>query len=729
MYRYRSTLQIGSGPVTTANPVWGDDAAIESSRSDGTAFFRDSLGGQFLFMGDDARAIIDSDIEDEIVFVLSWWNGATWEVENTSVFTKTDCDISDNPGDVSVEPEFRTRDRYEKVLAGMDREFDLIELAPAITEVLYTRQALFQFYENNSPVLTSVLSGVYFEESVTPETSGTTLITDYFFGILGHYAAVIYDPDNLPDPDVSGSYSNETALLSGQFRRIGDGAYRIQANDLGSGNFQFVMVRVSDLVTVYEAGVNETLDVAVFASLTSASTVTVYASVWYCRLLTNLEELPDTTPTNPINDPDLSADTGVYTRALGIGGGSDGFGNNVWGSAYESQIVATAAATPVPTPYGKFPSTATYSAGNYYPRPNASAIPLQRGVWENVSFWFTFNAVFRTFQETAGEEIRLRNAYRLGDCIQTVLAAIDPDLTHSEGDDDYSDFLYGASNPLRGNALTALITPKSNILNPEYSVPARKARIRLSDLLGLCWSFYKVQWHIQDEFEIVKFILEQIQYYENGRSYTVEVVGTDLTTAIEGKTARTWARDTNAYKYNKAKIPDRIEMTWMDESTKPFRGVPISIRSRYAEPGNIDQINLSPFSADVDYALLRSQDFSTDGFFFLEAEIDGSDYRLPFVEVVVDGETFNVQNGYASIAYAQEQYHVKVMPAAAVTINGVDVAADSVKRNRVQELDFPATDPDLMELVVTAAGTGRPVSAVKNLESRTLKIEIEHDTV
>jgi len=729
MYRYRSTLKIGTGPVTTANPVWGDDAAIESSRGDGFAFFRDQLGGQFLFLGDDARSIIDADIEDEIVFVLEWWNGAAWEVENTSVFTKTDCDISDNPGDVRVEPDFRTRDRYEKVLAGMEREFDLIELAPAITEVLYTRQALFQLYENGSTVLTSVLSGVYFEETVTPETSGTTLLTDYFFGILGHYGAIVYDPDDLPVPDVRGSYSNETGLLSGTFRRVDDGTYRIQLNDLGSGNFQFVIIQVSGSVTVYEAGVNEALDEAVFESLTTASTVRFHASVWYARLLTNLEVLPDTTPTNPINDPDLSADTGAYTRALGIGGGSDGFGTNVWGSPYEKQIVIAADAVATPTPYGKFPVLAMFSGGDYYPRPSGSAIPLQRSVWNDTSAWFNFNTVFRDFQETAGEEIRLRNAYKLGDVITALLAAIDPDLTHEVDNDDYSDFLYGAANPLRGNALTALITPKSNILNPEYSVPARKAKIRLSDVMGLCWGFYKAQWDLDIAFEIIKFRIEQIQFYENGKSYSAEVVGTDLTTAIEGKTAKPWARDTNSYKYNKAKIPDRIEMTWMDEATKPFRGVPIAIRSRYAEPGNIETLNLSPFSADVDYALLRAQEFSTDGFFFLEAELDGSEFRLPFVEVVVEGETFNVQNGYASIAYAQEQYHVKVMPATRVTINGVDVEADSVARNRRQELDFPAVEPDLQELVVTASGTGRPVSAVKNIESRTLKIVADHDTI
>ncbi len=96
---------------------------------------------------------------------------------------------------------------------------------------------------------------------------------------------------------------------------------------------------------------------------------------------------------------------------------------------------------------------------------------------------------------------------------------------------------------------------------------------------------------------------------------------------------------------------------------------------------------------------------------------------------VSDEETYNMQNGYASLVFMVDAYFRERLPASLVTINKADDTADSVKRSKIQEIEFPSgVDPDPMLLVTTGLGTGKVRAMTINLSSRGNKMTIYHDT-
>lgn len=66
-------------------------------------------------------------------------------------------------------------------------------------------------------------------------------------------------------------------------------------------------------------------------------------------------------------------------------------------------------------------------------------------------------------------------------------------------------------------------------------------------------------------------------------------------------------------------MPERYQFGWMDDVTRAFEGYPIEILSKYVTPGNIEEINVSNFTTDIDYMLLNPGACSKDGFALMAA--------------------------------------------------------------------------------------------------------------
>jgi hypothetical protein len=63
----------------------------------------------------------------------------------------------------------------------------------------------------------------------------------------------------------------------------------------------------------------------------------------------------------------------------------------------------------------------------------------------------------------------------------------------------------------------------------------------------------------------------------------------------------------------------RYQFGWMDDVTQLFEGYPIDIISKYVNPDNIEQIDISKFTSDIDYILLNPWEISKDGFVLMAA--------------------------------------------------------------------------------------------------------------
>ena len=708
MKTYRYILSLNDASPSIAYPIREDDQAYDYTKESDQVFFRKKLTGpSLIFCNDDFDIINNAAFTTKFnveIFILNEFG--LYVSDFIGVFYKTDCDFDLDRKQLTVQPD--PVDNYKKVLEGLDREFNLIDLAPPTVELDYQLQPLFQVYRFGSNVVTNILSGNFFEQEIANVPSGSTeLIADFFFGFLGSFGAVV--GDNI-DVDVTGEYVDEYGILlsdptKGWIRK--DGVYRVRFVDLVDPDADMIIERVSDNLELYRGTHTDgqDYDTVNFVSLTTGDEARFIFRAFYGRFLTNQETIGIATPSD-IPETDIVSPQTAYTKVLGIGSvGATGTA----GTSFEDVILPVFDHSTTADRWGKFASDADIFPGEYFNRPTGAGTgaiyPLDRGDWEQASFWWQYDSVLRDFQESGSETKTQYNAYKLVDVIQSVLTALGTGLTFDETT-DCSQFFFDSGNPIRTIDATPVIVPKSNIIVGEYGTPAKRAPIRLSYLLALLWGAYKCKWHIDG----TNFVVENAEYYHKGTSYTTNTVGADLTTLTEAKTGKAWSYKTNKWKYDKSQIPGQIRITWMEDTSEVFDGFPIDIRSDFADQGNIEEIAIPVFTSDIDYIQLAPDNISKDGFFFGEAGTVASRLTLPFVTLDLGnvGE-YKVQNGYAAMVYLQNQYHKFVLPAEDITLNLEDTTAESVKRTKLQEFKSDEALPSdvLTEAYIDATGNDK----------------------
>ena len=132
---------------------------------------------------------------------------------------------------------------------------------------------------------------------------------------------------------------------------------------------------------------------------------------------------------------------------------------------------------------------------------------------------------------------------------------------------------------------------------------------------------FRCYWFIDNK---NRFRIEHISYFMNGGAYpgtpNFPVVGIDLTQQVVTRNGKPWAYARNQYEFDKPEMAARYQFGWMDDVTELFDGYPIDIISKYVNPDNIEQIDVSQFTSDIDYILLNPGEISKDGFVLLAAK-------------------------------------------------------------------------------------------------------------
>ncbi len=169
------------------SPIWPDDLEKEFEMESGERFFRQNLSGTLKFIKDDFDWLNAQDIETEFELLVEKSNdgGTTWADYWTGVFYKTDGEWDEDDKKVEVEPD--VKDQYTEVLAYYESEYDLITLAPGLTEVSIDKRPMIQVYVPGESVVACFFSGNYWEQDVEFEESDTDeLINTYFFFVIRH---------------------------------------------------------------------------------------------------------------------------------------------------------------------------------------------------------------------------------------------------------------------------------------------------------------------------------------------------------------------------------------------------------------------------------------------------------------------------------------------------------------------------------------------------------------
>ena len=687
-------------------------------------FFRESIEGSLTLIGADYLLVKNASIEDILYLQIEQKDkgqlSTQYQVIFEGYFSKTDCEIdSDNRTcKVKISP----RDEYTDIMKGIENKYDLIKLAPALSQIGVSKRPIVQVYIEGASTISNYLAGTHYETEVSNVVTDNKELTDKnFFAFFAAYneveiKAVPYQSFNGKYYGTNGNYSKldgnytltwEYVDLSQGFlvlkNRNGDRLFR--SNALVWGNKNYFYIDASELTFT------RLVEEPTFPQSFGGNTVLLQKV--FQRMLLNLPEL-DGKPTGKLSSEDVYPTNSNYMYAAPLKG-------NYF---YTSTKVQNE-----PTEYG-VNDEGKYFTDNFVPAVAGAGklYPVCRSRWGNMSIWFEFDLSYAPLEERARKEYVLRDSFAIQDAIRALIKQIDPTLTH-EATEEYSKFLYAANNPISGAPFKVFITQKSNILKGEYDRPAKKAETTLSDIMKMLRDTMKLYWFIDGD----KFRIEHISYFMNGGSYTGSgTVGIDLTKLRYAKSGQLMTWKTNTVKYDKTDLPSRFEFSWMDDTTNTFAGFPIDVKSNYVQEGKKEEVRVSNFSSDVDYMLLSPGDFSQDGFALLGATQIGGKWKLPFVTFnLVDKNnkkyTVNPQNGYMSFLHLVK-YYMHDMPASEIEQGGDQtIRVRGIKRSMTQDLSFTYdTTPNPVQLITTDIGNGKPITMTEDLTTRQITVSLSY---
>lgn len=730
--KYRFFLQIGEdGTKQTVCPNYKDDLTLDYELEANQRFYRAKLSGKINFVRADYDIINDAPFDSEFFLYIEksddW--GQTYNQYYKAKFMKTDCTFNDDDKLVTVQPE--TIDQYNDVLAGLEKEYDLIKLAPQIGFLTIRKRPLIQIYVPGDSIVSCFLGGTNWEQDADATTDQNALVQTYHFALCNILKEIQITSNGSPAV-ISGLYTGRMAPGSGtdtfegklypelnvnyyiyisQQRISGGVPFGIASVEIRRQSNDAVMFRYLKVTT----SPFDTLAFDLTAVEGSGATGTMHADMKsyniYARYLCDVEKIDDL-DTHPLPADDIVDNNRNYRRAIGYAIDVAFISNNFsdtpteWGLADNGKYFAP--------PYSIYGQT-------FY--------PIARSTWRYASLWFGFYLMDWILEEKARKAYTLRDAFTLSSCINVLLKEFAPGITH-EATPEYSQFLYNTNNPISGQSFKLLISQKSNIINGEYKTPAQKAPITLQQIMTMLRDIYKCYWYIEDG----KFKIEQVSWFRNGGSYGYNpIIDYDLTQLESVRNGKKLAFATSEYSFDKAEMPERYRFEWMDDVTTPFEGLPIEITSKYVTAGKIEEINMSNFTSDIDLMLLNPGAISSDGFALFAAVTPsgGGQLELPFTRQTVDSVEYFLQNGYLAFINIQPTYWVYDMPARNFKINNTQsYAMGGIERKKKQTLNFPAgtTDPNPMQLVKTYIGNGQVDKLSVNLCSRNIKATLKYDT-
>lgn len=707
-------------------PIYGDDLAIEWAKESGEQFYRAKLSGNLSFVGADYDWIM-SQAFDTVIYVTIRQssnspveNLKTWATLWSGSFMRTDATIDTDNKIFTVQPV--VVDEYEDVIAGLDKEYNLVTLAPVVQPVTIQKRPLIQVYIPGDNIVSCFLSQMYWEQDVTKAvTDENALTSTYHFSRASRFAEIMVTAQGGASTALSGLYvgsitagaSGSGVLEQGTFRKSGTN-YNIQyIRQTTNAEITEVYYFYNGSALLYsyvgsDSISNKQITLNPSTGLTGSLLLDINVVGVYMRYLVNVTMINDV-ECFPIPSNDIVENNRNYKYCCG----------------YDVDLaVISDNLSDEPTEWGMNDS------GKYFLPPGTGVgyYPIGRSLWQNASLWFHFYALDWVLEEKARAPFVLRDNYELASVINVLLQEFAPGITH-EATTAYSQFLYSSTNPISGHSFSLSITPKTNIINGEYQDPTNKAVITLRNIMDALANMYKCYWFVDGG----KFRIEQIQWFRNGGSYTGSpVVGFDLTKMTNVRNGKAWDYQMAKYSFDKIEMPERYQFSWSDDSTDLFDGNPIDIVSNYVEKGNIEEIQVTKFTSDVDLMLLNPSAISEDGFAIFAAIDDGAGgWKLPFVNFIDNDNVSHImQNGLLAFAMLQENYWRYDMPARYMKINGVQMSALSIQRGKEQEVVVPVESniPDPMKIVKTSLGNGQIESFSLNLSSRMAEAKLRYDT-
>jgi hypothetical protein len=717
---YKWLMLIG-GNTYEVHPVYKDDLSLDYELETGQQFFRAKLSGKITFVAVDAQRIIAAPFYTEFFVTIQKRadNSTTWSNYYRCHFFKTDCIINEDDKSVQVQPS--VVDRYEAVLNGMEKEFNLIELAPALQAIQAKKRPMLQIYTAGEDIISCISGGNYFETDKVGDSDPEDCHFAHFDGLQEF---------NFPNNQVgfttpfTGTYNK---YYDSTFHNL-DNVYYLAYSRYHAGSAVYVAVldikRISDDSILWHYEIERFGDVpdlpttitfqpqaeGLSAISCNRSEINVYARY--------VMDVPGATIDGqyeefyPIESFDIVSNNRNYRYCRGYT--SIGFRQS---ERYSN----------TPTQWG------VNDHGQYFlpPDDDLEWHPVGQSQWVNASLWINYDAGMRNFEYTVSKEYTIKDNYPLWSVISVLLGKIAPNITH-QNTAEYSHFFYddaiSSSVASYLNGTRTFLSQKSNILAGEYQEPAKKAPITLKTVMEMVKKVFGCYWYIDSN---NRFVIEHLKWFKNGGSYSVSpTVGYDLTQLINLPNGKRWSFATSEYQYEKNDMPARYQYEWMDETTKIFDGAPINVVSRFVKEDKVEEITIASFTSDIDFMLMSPENCSKDGFALFQAQLTNGKWVLPHFLYVKYPFQYYVQNYMVSMENLQTKFLTYDMPSWSIEIDGTSYTSAGIQRSKKQKITFPIgeDDPDVQKLVKTDMGYGQFDKVSIRLSSRSAKVTLKYNT-
>lgn len=720
--------------------------SLRLSKESNQEFFRQTTDSKISVFGKDYSLVSDSDIETEFLFLIAKLNGKKWHEYFRGAFTKTDCKF--DHAKKSCELKLTAKDVYSKIMDGYEKTYDIVKLAPAISQISLYKRPMLQVYIAGADTIANFIAGTYFETDVNDVVESEDELTKkYYFSYLksmNEFNTTEYE--NMTE----GQFNEFKGCYAGSNLRwdFYNGEYYLKLQAGGEsevGRLYYIsLYRSSDDTEIFRSGetpyptqeirkgyVESVLDWYLYnvedieqgKPVKDQRAIKIEGLVYhvYQRMLCDVESYESggvKVDTYELPIEDFVSDNRNYKRCIGMKGGS---------------IVCTARSVEETTKFG------INDYGRYFTDQFIPAIagvgrpmPVSRPYWGNSSIWYLYDDLtYPYLDEDARVKYKLKNSYSIAAVIKALLSKIDDSIKH-EATEEYSQFLYADNPPIDMARFYVYLTPKSNMLKGDYDQAAQRGEITMKAVMDMLWNCFRCLWFIEDG----KLKIEHISYFYNNRSYASlnpSSVQLDFTKTIDlfnGKKADYFQSEVE---YEKSNLNANYEFAWMDACTEPFNTATIEVKSNYVQKDKTENITIDQFSPDVDYMLLNPDEFSSDGFALLcpKKEANG-ELVLPtvYMEGLYD-ENKNkydawLQNGYCSWYYMLDHFHSYDLPAKSIDCNvGYIDDVKGVLRSMTHTIKVPLKhDVDPLLLVKTSLGLGVVDSVSVNIDTRMTTIKL-----
>lgn len=679
----------GSFQSRQAFPVYGDAVAVDYSKESGQEFFRPKFSGKLKFIGKDYADIVADSFSRKFLLLGEIWQNGGWYLFMQGHFYKTDCEFDEDGQTVTVTPTMD--DDYAGIIAGLDKEYNLVKLAPEVVGLQASKRPLIQVYRSSSSQITNILSGMCWTQDCDPVLWNDVQSGGYHFSRISQYVREFsLSGEGSWKGVIPEVFYKMTASPSDPVGPLTKDGYTLRSRLIAGTQYEILILDSDENLLWYGSKEGMYGEYTMHPQGSETGSMSIYYAnpyAIYCRILCDVDEILGN-PTSPIPSPDICENSLNYSRVIGYSPGESPY---IWDdlSAQPTEWGVTENGTYFVNP--EFPATAGYG----------DILPICPNSWAGVSAWWIGVPTDWLAEQSGRKAFMLNDAFPLWSVINVLLSANNTGLTFGDSA-DYSRFLYGDGGGIRGADYRLFITPKSNIISAEYDQAAQRGNISLKQVFDMLRDCFRCYWFVEGG----KLRIEHIEFFRRGGSYdSTPAIGVNLVTQYYSRSGKAVATGQSQYKYNKPETYSRIEFGWMDDVTAQFNGNPIDIISDYVEHGRVEKKDINQFTSDIDYVLLNPSAVSKDGFMLLCAVDDSGTWKIPFVNFG-DNETYVLQNGYMSFLWLV-QYYLYDLPAPDYEINGEAGVALGTMPLKTQDVTFPAEwMPDLLKLVRTYLGDG-----------------------